>query len=120
MRVCGDGIYGTRPFRVFGEGASSVIIDGFTEDRVRWTPSDFRFTRRDNTVYAFQLAWPSDGRAVIRSLADHEAVTGVRLLGHGPVPFEQAHGILVVRLPEVRPVDVANCLALDLRDLREG
>ena len=114
MRACGEGIHGTRPFRVFGEGPSSVVIDGFTEDRVGWTASDFRFTRRENTVYAFQMAWPEDGRAVIRSLADHETVTGVRLLGHGPVPFEQAHGILVVRLPDTAPLDVANCLALEL------
>jgi len=114
MRACGEGIHGTRPFRVFGEGPSSVVIDGFTENRVGWTASDFRFTRRENTVYAFQMAWPEDGRAVIRSLADHETVTGVRLLGHGPVPFEQAHGILVVRLPDTAPLNVANCLALEL------
>ncbi|TCC26914.1 alpha-L-fucosidase [Kribbella speibonae] len=111
--VCGEGIYGTRPFRVFGEGPSSVLIKGFTEDRVRWTSSDFRFTRRDNTVYAFQLAWPADGRAVIRSFLD-ESVTGVRLLGHGPVAFEQAEGVLVVRLPETAPVAVANCLAVEI------
>jgi len=114
MKVCGEGIYGTRPFRVFGEGPSSVIIDGFTEDRVSWTSSDYRFTRRENTVYAFQLAWPDDRRAVIRGLAG-ESVTGVRLLGHGPVPFEHAHGILVVRLPETPPLNVANCLAVDLQ-----
>lgn len=115
MRVCGEGIYGTRPFRVFGEGPSTVVIKGFTEDRVSWTSSDFRFTRRDNTVYAFQLAWPDDRRAVIRSLADHETVTGVRLLGHGPIPFEQAEGILVAKLPDTAPLKAANCLALDLR-----
>ena len=113
-RLCGEGIYGTRPYRVFGEGPSTVVIKGFTEDRVPWTSSDFRFTRRDNTLYAFQMAWPADGRAVVRSLADHETVTGVRLLGHGPVPFEQAYGVLVVRLPDVAPSEVANCLAVDL------
>ncbi|MFK4089528.1 alpha-L-fucosidase C-terminal domain-containing protein [Kribbella sp. NPDC020789] len=115
MKVCGEGIHGTRPFRVFGEGPSSVTISGFTEDRVDWKPADYRFTRRDNTVYAFQLAWPDDRRSVIRTLAGHETVTEVRLLGHGPVPFEQSHGILVVRLPDTPPVAVANCLALDLR-----
>ncbi|WP_427892296.1 alpha-L-fucosidase [Kribbella sp. GL6] len=111
--MCGEGIYGTRPFRVFGEGPSSVLIKGFTEDRVPWTSSDYRFTRRDDTVYAFQLAWPEDGRAVIRSFVD-DRVTGVRLLGHGPVAFEQAEGILVVRLPDTPPAAVANCLAVDL------
>jgi alpha-L-fucosidase len=106
---------------VFGEGPSTVVIKGFTEDRVSWTSSDFRFTRRDNTLYAFQLAWPADRRAVIRSLAGHETVTGVRLLGQGPVPFEQPHGVLVVRLPDTPPVDVANCLAIDLApQLTEG
>ena len=100
---------------MFGEGPSTVVIKGFTEDRVSWTSADYRFTRRDNTLYAFQLAWPDDRRAVIRSLADHENVTSVRLLGHGPVSFEQAHGILVVRLPDAPPLDVANCLAIDLR-----
>lgn len=113
-RVCGEGIYGTRPFRVFGEGPSTVVIKGFAEDRVGWTSSDYRFTRRDNTVYAFQLAWPDDRRAVIRSLADHETVNGVRLLGHGPVAYEQAHGILIVRLPDTAPLTTANCLAIDL------
>ncbi len=115
MQVCGEGIHGTRPFRVFGEGPSGVTIDGFTEDRVNWTSSDFRFTRRDDTVYAFQMAWPDDRRVVIRTLADHETVTAVRLLGHGPLPFEQTQGILVARLPEVPPLAVANCLALDVR-----
>jgi alpha-L-fucosidase len=51
---------------------------------------------------------------VIRSLAGHESVASVRLLGHGTVDFEQAHGILVVRLPDAPPVDVANCIALEL------
>ncbi|MFD3406543.1 alpha-L-fucosidase [Kribbella sp. NPDC058693] len=112
-KVCGEGIYGTRPFDVFGEGPSSVIIDGFTEDRVRWTSSDYRFTRRDNTIYAFQLAWPADHRAIIRGLTA-ESVTAVRLLGHGPVPFTQAQGILVAELPETPPLEVANCLAIQV------
>ena len=92
-------------------GKPGAEMDGM---RVSWTSSDFRFTRRDDTLYAFMLAWPDDRRAVVRSLTGHETVTGVRLLGHGPVPFEQAHGVLVVRLPDTAPVDVANCLAIDL------
>jgi alpha-L-fucosidase len=92
-------------------------LDVARADASGWpsTWSDFRFTCRDTTLYAFQMAWPCDGRAVIRSLAGHESVAGVRLLGHGPVAFEQAHGILVVQLPETPPADVANCLAVERR-----
>ncbi len=97
-----------------------MVVKGFTEDRVSWTSADFRFTRRDNTLYAFQLAWPDDGRSVIRSLADHETATEVRLLGHGPVPFEQSYGVLTVRLPDTAPLDVANCLAIDLSGRQEN
>lgn len=113
-QVCGEGIYGTRPFRVMGEGPGSVVIDGFTETAVDWTSADFRFTRRDDTVYAFQMRWPDDHRAVILSLTPSEKVTSVRLLGFGPVEFEQPYGVLVVRLPNVRPVTAAHCLAIDL------
>lgn len=112
--VCGEGIYGTRPFRVMGEGPSSVRIDGFTEEAVDWTSSDFRFTRKDQTLYAFQMRWPADGRAVVRSLDATEKVTSVRLLGTGDVPFEQVHGVLVVRLPERSAGEEVSCLAIDL------
>ncbi|GAB3399466.1 alpha-L-fucosidase [Flindersiella endophytica] len=114
--TCGEGIYGTRPFRVSGEGVSRVRIEGFSEDAVEWTSADFRFTRRDDTVYAFQLRWPDNDVAVIQSLTPAEKVKRVRLLGVGEVPFEQPYGVLAVRLPEQRPTAYVNCLALELSD----
>lgn len=114
IEVCGEGIYGTRPFRVAGEGPSSVRIEGFTEEAVAWTSQDFRFTTKGDTLYAFQLRRPDDHRAVIRSLEPSDRVTAVRLLGSGPVEFAQAEGVLVVRLPERSPVDGPACLAIEL------
>jgi len=114
MRVCGEGIHGTRPFRVSGEGPSAVRIEGFAEDEVDWTSDDFRFTTKDDTVFAFQMRWPNDGRAVIRSFAREDRVTAVRLLGVGDVPFGQVDGVLVVELPRRRPVDGAHCLAITI------
>ncbi|GAA2107872.1 alpha-L-fucosidase [Microlunatus panaciterrae] len=112
--ICGEGIYGTRPFRVSGEGRSGVRIEGFVEDAVAWTSDDFRFTRKGNTLYAFQMRWPDDGRAIIRTLTPADRVTSVRLLGAGPVEFEQAGGVLVATLPEKRPTAYAHCLAVEL------
>ncbi|WP_432936927.1 alpha-L-fucosidase [Kribbella sp. CA-253562] len=118
LAVCGEGIYGTRPFRVMGEGPAAVRIDGFTEEAVEWTSADLRFTRKDSTLYAFQLRWPADGRAVIRTLTPADKVTSVRLLGHGRVEFEQAEGVLVARLPAKAPAQPVNCLALEIPTLR--
>lgn len=114
IKVCHEGVYGTRPFRVAGEGPSKVIIEGFREDAVEWTSSDFRFTTKGNMLYAFQMRWPEDNRAVIKSLSPAEKVKSVRLLGVGNVPFEQPYGVLVVYLPDKKPTDYVNCLAIEL------
>ncbi|MFD5316643.1 alpha-L-fucosidase [Streptomyces sp. NPDC127098] len=116
MALCGEGIHGTRPFRDGVEGSSGVVVDGFTETRVPWTAADHRLTRRDRTVYAFQMAWPKDGRTVIRSIRLEDRVAAVRLLGHGPVPFDQIYpgGELVVDLPDHAPTPYVNALAVEL------
>ena len=114
IKVCGEGVYGTSPFRVSGEGRSRVVIDHFTEDRVDWNADDFRFTQKGNTLYAFQMRWPEDHRAVIRTLTPADQVKSVRLLGVGEVPFEQSYGALIVSLPDRRPTPYVNCLAIEL------
>ena len=45
--VNAEAVYGTRPWRVFGEGETRVRIEGFREDKTDWTRSDFRFTQKD-------------------------------------------------------------------------
>jgi alpha-L-fucosidase len=113
-RVCGEGVFGTRPFRVSGEGQSRVVIEGFREDPVAWTSSDFRFTAKGKTIYAFQMKWPENNRSVIKTPEPSEKVRSVRLLGHGPVPFDQPFGTLVVSLPDKKPTEYVNCMALEL------
>jgi alpha-L-fucosidase len=99
---------------VSGEGPSQVAIEGFREDAVAWTAEDYRFTRRDRTLYAFQMRWPADGRSVITSLDPGERVSAVRLLGGGELPFEQRAGQLTVTLPPRPPTGYPHCLALQL------
>ena len=49
-------VYGTRPWRVFGEGdARGVKIDGFTEDKTDWNATDFRFAQKNGALYAFMM-----------------------------------------------------------------
>jgi alpha-L-fucosidase len=114
IKVCKEGVFGTRPFRAAGEGYSKVHIEGFKEDAVDWTSSDFRFTTKGNTLYAFQMRWPEDNRAVIKSLTPAEKVKNVRLLGVGNVPFEQPYGTLVIKLPDKKPTEYVNCIAIEL------
>ncbi|WP_093988889.1 alpha-L-fucosidase [Massiliimalia timonensis] len=112
--VCGEGVYGTRPWRVNAEGDSRVVINGFQEDAVAWNPSDFRFTQKGSTVYAFMMRVPENRVAVLKSFTPDEKVKRVRLLGMGEVPFEQSFGVLTVKLPEALPTKYTNCFAVEL------
>lgn len=108
--ICSEGVYDTRPWRVFGEGDSHVV----KEEAVEWTSSDFRFTQKNGVLYAFQLRAPENGVAVIKSLTEADRVQKVELLGHGQVDFTQAFGVLSVKLPEKMPTKYANCLKITL------
>lgn len=115
IKVNGDGIYGTRPWKISGEGPSRVVIEGFREDAVDWTVEDFRFTTTAGKVYAFTMRWAEGGTTVIRSLATENVpkIAQVALLGHeGPISFEQTGRGLAITLPEVKPCDYVQCFCV--------
>ena len=115
FHICSESVYGTRPFRIFGEGDTRVTINGFTEDRTAWKDWDYRFTQKGKTLYAFVMKTPESHICTLRSLAENEMVKGVRLLGHGDIPFRQSFGVLNVKLPAQLPTEYVNCLAIELQ-----
>jgi alpha-L-fucosidase len=110
--VNGEAVYGTRPFRVSGEGHASVIIDGFREDQVDWNDDDFRFVQKGGTLYAFVMKNEGRNTAVITSLKPEEEVKNVEYLGCGNVTFSQHSGVLVVDLPERRDTHMPGALKI--------
>ena len=114
--VCGEGIYGTRPWRTFKEGDTEVVVDHFhfKEEAVNWNSSDIRFTCKGNTVYAFLLRTPENRVAVLKSFTPDDKVKSVRLLGGENLEFAQNYGVLTVKLPETMPTKYTNCLAIEV------
>ena len=120
MPVNGEAIFGTRPFKLYGEGGQDLRSTGnFNEGRGRaYTSKDIRFTTKGDVLYAIVLAWPDDGKVTIESLAQGKSefpkqVGQVELLGAaGPLPFERQAGGLVVTLPSVKPNEVAYVLKI--------
>ena len=112
--VCGEGVYGTRPWKQAGEGSTQAVIEAFREAKTTWNSSDYRFTSKGGNLYAFILN-PAENRiAVITSLTGADKVKSVRLLGNGNLPFEQSsYGVLTVKLPEKLPTKYTNCIAID-------
>lgn len=68
----GEGIYGSRFWKVCGEGPTEIPAGSFTDiDRQPFTKEDIRFTSKGPVVYAYVLKYPEDGRVTIRSMARH-------------------------------------------------
>ena len=111
--VCGNGVYGTRPWKVYGEGETRVKIDGFTEEKTSWNPSDYRFVQKNGKVYAFVLCPPENRICVIKSFSDC-TVKNVKLLGASELEFYHNLGILTVKLPPVLPTPYVNCLEIEI------
>ena len=109
--VCGEAVYGTRPWHSFGEGETRVRIDGFREEKADWTREDFRFVQKNDAVYAFMMGASGGDTIALHSFADR-ALRSVELLGCGPLPFRQERGVLRLRLPEKLPVFCVNTLKL--------
>jgi len=117
LNVNGEAIYGTRPWRIYGEGPTKVAAGSFHDtDTASYTAQDFRFTTKGNTLYTIALGWPTDGEAVIHSLASTvgtEHVQSVTLLGSdAKLQFDQRTDGLHVRVPAPAPTKFAYALRI--------
>jgi alpha-L-fucosidase len=124
MDVNGEGIFATRPWKVYGEGPStSHIIAGHfggARDVRTYTAQDVRFTAKADVLYAFLLGWPGPEGVLIQSLAsgspglDGRKVADVSLLGYGgTLDWSQTDNGLSVKLP-ANPVS-EHAFALKIR-----
>ncbi|RZJ80688.1 MAG: alpha-L-fucosidase, partial [Brevundimonas sp.] len=112
IRVNGEAIFESRPWRVYGEGPTEVQAGMFGEGAQRpWTAQDVRFTTRAGALYALPLDWPDGGDITVRALGrgalNGASVERVELLGGGTVAFSQADDALSISPPDRRPVAYA-------------
>jgi alpha-L-fucosidase len=119
MTVNSEGIYATRPWKIYGAGPRTMPTPerpgrmGFNErNRKDLTPSDVRFTSKGKTLYAFVMGWPGKEAVidVLSAQSEHQPgkIHNVELLGHkGKLSGSQQASGLRVQLPEQRPPDFA-------------
>ena len=115
VRQNGESIYGTRPWKKFGEGPAidnpaPLSGPGFNEGKgVALTAHDWRFATKGDVLYATCFDWPEGGVGTIRSLAAGSAlypgeIGSVRLIATGePLTFKRTAEGLVVTFPGKRP-----------------
>ncbi len=68
LKVNGEAIYDSYPWRKYGEGPVVTEEGHFTDtNRKAFTSEDFRFTYKDGNVYVFAMNWPQDGIVRIKT-----------------------------------------------------
>jgi alpha-L-fucosidase len=113
LKINGEGIYGTRPFTIYGEGPT-VVTGGFFSPKAILTVDDSRFTSKGDTVFAFVCGNPV-GEITIKAFRDgfYHRIQTVEMLGStGPLPFRQEKDGLKVTVPDRIPSDYAVCLRI--------
>jgi len=120
LKVNGEAIYGTRPWKVLGEGPTEITEGTFSDTkRSAFTSEDIRFTSKGATLYAIILAWPENGEVRIKSFAagselDEQQIVSISLLGSNtPVTWSRDTEALKVQLPDTKPGEYAYTLKLE-------
>jgi len=107
MKTNSEGIYATRPWKIYGEGPSTKVVagEGFNESKKPDLGSeDVRFTTKGNVLYAFVMGWPADA-FVIHALGTSSPqqpgkVGSVEMLGTGQkLQWTQAPDALRIARP---------------------
>jgi alpha-L-fucosidase len=118
MDINGESIFGTRPWKVFGEGpaiASAVNLSaqGFNEGKGKpFTAEDIRFTKKGDILYAIVLGKPEEALKIVSlgknaGLLD-KPISKIQLLGSDEeLKWEQEQDALIIECPHKIPSNAA-------------
>ena len=124
MDINSRSIYGTRPWKTFGEGPTAEASNpmgelGFNEGQAQ-SAEDVRFVQKGDTIYATIMAWPGS-QFTFKSFSMTSPyysgkIKSVELLGYGNVEFAQGIAGLTVEIPSTRPNEISPVFAIVAED----
>ena len=124
MDINGKSIYGTRPWKTFGEGplaesSNPISAQGFNEKN-NYSSKDVRYVQRNDTLFATILRWPSGASFTFKSLGTGSEygcgkVRKVELLGYGKVKASQNAEGLTVEVPSTHPNEIAPVFSITFK-----
>ncbi len=111
LAVNGEAIYGTRPWKMYGEGPTESASGEFKEQKP-YTSKDIRFTTKSDTLYAITLALPAPKETInissLSSKSSNGTIDNVQLIGSDEkLNWSQKKDALVIKAPAKYPSEDA-------------
>ncbi len=100
LNVNGEAIYGTRPWKIFGEGPTQSASGSFADQKIPFTAKDIRFTTKGKIVYAITLGIPKEAISIkaLSSSSGNGKIASVKLLGSNVViKWKQNDDALIIK-----------------------
>ena len=115
QQVNSEAIKGTRPWKIYGEGPSTEArkIGAYQLSQIKVDHTDIRFTAKGEALYAVALGWPTEGKILIKSLAENSAtypgqIRKIELLGsQSELKWTRGKEGLEIQVPDVPPCKYA-------------
>lgn len=124
LRLNGEAVYATRPWKVYGEPHKALSErHGRGDEQMDkvYSYEDVRFTRSKDghIIYAVLLGWPGNNQTVtIKAINDRHVVRSIKrvsLIGHhGPIEWRQEPDGLTLATPYKQPCDFAYAFKIEL------
>lgn len=108
----GEGIYGSRPWKTWGQKATDVPAVEFNkynnEGKVKYSAKDIRFTSKGNTLYAYSLAHPAEDIQIVslgkKSELGLKNIASIKMMGSNEkIKWQQTDKELIISKPSNLP-----------------
>lgn len=119
LKINGEGIYSSRPFRVFGEGKVNAKEGFFKDGKAKpFGEKDFRFTYNNGCIYAFEMK-PTKKSFVrikeFRKIAEDMIIKSVTLLQTGEsLSFERTSKYMQINLNSALDTELPVCFKIEI------
>lgn len=133
LKQNGEAVYGTRPWKILGEGHMEDLffydtnpISGKKSREIQpntdlfdWT--DIRYTTKKNVLYATMLGLSPQNEVLIKSLnsgvniSNKNKISSIELIGYGKVDFTRDNEGVHIKLPACLPNKVALVFKIEVK-----
>ncbi|HLK31381.1 MAG TPA: alpha-L-fucosidase [Puia sp.] len=100
LDVNGEAIYGTRPWKIYGEGPTESASGSFVDQKKPFTAKDIRFTTKGEILYAIAMGLPSTNTEIkaLGQKAGNGTIASIDMIGSNEkVSWAQGADALVIK-----------------------